>query len=137
MVFPFHNFGRNERKLRWSVIAGNHDNFFFEKRLSFWDYPNRNTLQNGPATGPLEKVSLGPSEKVEPTTKFTILVQNSFLINLKVLISNPRIVFFKFQSKNTKIRYLWSQTQSILCFTWNCFFQYFYSFLKIVYKMKS
>ena len=47
--------------------------------------------------------------KTDPTPMFTILVKNSFLINLMVMISNMKIVFFKFQSKKIQLRQFLSQ----------------------------
>ena len=38
----------------------------------------------------------GSSEKVDPMSKFSIMVKNSLLIKLSVLISNMTIVYFKF-----------------------------------------
>ena len=51
----------------------------------------------------------GSLEKTDPLPKFTIMVKNSFLVNLRVLISNMTIIFSKFQSKDTQIRQFSSQ----------------------------
>ena len=59
------------------------------------------TLQSEPGPGPRpsKKVSLGPLEKASAMPKFTILVKNDFLINLRALISNVTIVFLNSSPK--------------------------------------
>ena len=67
-----------------------------------------------------------PLEKADPTPKFTVLVKNLFLRNLRVLISNITIVFLKVQPNNTKTRQFWSK---ILGF--------FYSFHELFHLIDS
>ena len=43
----------------------------------------------GPGPGP------GPIEKVDPTPKFTASIKDSFLTNLRALVSNTTIVILK------------------------------------------
>ena len=53
------------------------------------------TLQSGPGLGPRpsEKANPGSLEKVDPIPNFTVGVKDSFLTNLRVLISYMTIVF--------------------------------------------
>ena len=44
----------------------------------------------------------GSLEKTDPLPKFIIMAKNSFLVNLRVLISNMTIIFSKFHSKDTQ-----------------------------------
>ena len=55
----------------------------------------RHTLSSRPGPGPglSEKADPGPLEKPDPIPKFTVRVKDSFLTNLKVLISNMTIGF--------------------------------------------
>ena len=55
----------------------------------------RHTLSSRPGPGPglSEKADPGPLEKPDLIPKFTVRVKDSFLTNLKVLISNMTIVF--------------------------------------------
>ena len=46
-------------------------------------------------------------EKTSPLPKFTILIKNALLINLRVVISNIKIIFLKLQPKNTQMRRFW------------------------------
>ena len=46
-----------------------------------------------PGPGTSEKADPGPLEKADPIPKFTVWVKDSFLTNLRVLISNMTIVF--------------------------------------------
>ena len=56
---------------------------------------SRHTLQSGhgSGSGPSEKMDPRPVENTNLMPKFTILLNISFMINSRVLISNLRIAF--------------------------------------------
>ena len=80
----------NEHKVLWRLHTLYHlDSCNVSKNKFVAYFMNRTRTR----TRTLEKADPGPLEKADPTWKFTVWVKDTFLTNLRVLISNMTIVF--------------------------------------------
>ena len=90
---------RNHQKLigNHSWIACLHIHTFVYTSQAVWQFVHKlwHTLQSGPGPGPgpSEKANPGSLEKVDPIPNFSVVVKDSFLTNLRELISNMTIVY--------------------------------------------
>ena len=80
----------------------------------------------GPGGGPSEKPDPGPLEKADLITKFTVWVKDSFLRNLRVMISDTVIAFSNSSQSNAffgpKFRHFFSQWNVVIRQIQGCWF---------------